>query len=364
MTADFPLAISGATSIYLGLSMITWLVHFFLVAAVLGGAVLSAVDALVGGDPTLERRVAADRMSHSLPLLLGLAITAGVAPFLFAQILYKHAFYTAHLLLFVRFLAILPALLVCFYLLYFARSARVSKWSARARAAIWFVAAAAGLFVGYSFVELHSLSIEPARWVPMYAEKSHVYLTGSVVLRALAFAALAVAMVPVAMVLVGQFFERARTSFLSRRLAAIGALAAPLAVTLTVVYARGLGAGTTELFGGGLARVHFVVFGCAALVHCAILGGVALGRLGPVRRLRIALQANTVVLLWAVAALREVVRADRLDLASRSLEHQDSLAGGGTIAYAIFALINVAAVVWCLTRVTTQAEQASDSVES
>ena len=46
------------------------------------------------------------------------AITAGVAPLLFLQILYQREFYTANLLLFNRWMAILPVLIVGFYSLY------------------------------------------------------------------------------------------------------------------------------------------------------------------------------------------------------------------------------------------------------
>ena len=57
-----------------------------------------------------------------LPAILGLAITAGIAPLLFVQILYKHQFYTANLLLFNRFMLLLPALIVAYYMLYLVRS--------------------------------------------------------------------------------------------------------------------------------------------------------------------------------------------------------------------------------------------------
>ena len=57
-----------------------------------------------------------------LPAVLGLAITTGIAPLLFVQILYKRQFYTANLLLFNRFMLLLPALIVAYYMLYLVKS--------------------------------------------------------------------------------------------------------------------------------------------------------------------------------------------------------------------------------------------------
>ena len=54
--------------------------------------------------------------------MLGLAITAGVAPLLFLQVLYRRQFYTANLLLFNRFMLLLPALIVAYYMLYLIKS--------------------------------------------------------------------------------------------------------------------------------------------------------------------------------------------------------------------------------------------------
>ena len=60
-----------------------------------------------------------------LPSALGVAITAGVAPLLFIQICYQEAFFTANLLAFHRWMAIVPVLILAFYMLYVVSSSRV-----------------------------------------------------------------------------------------------------------------------------------------------------------------------------------------------------------------------------------------------
>jgi hypothetical protein len=124
-----------------------------------------------------------------LPLLLGLGITAGVGPLLFVQILYREAFYTANLLMHLRFLAILPALLLCFCLLYLGKTERGRRF------ARWIYAAAAlsALFVGYSFAELHSLAIEPALWIEQCRDGRMIHVDAIVAVRHLAFLGVAAA---------------------------------------------------------------------------------------------------------------------------------------------------------------------------
>ena len=62
--------------------------------------------------------------------MLGLAITTGIATLLFLQILYKREFYTANLLLFNRFMLLLPALIFAYYMLYLIKShALGGRWA-------------------------------------------------------------------------------------------------------------------------------------------------------------------------------------------------------------------------------------------
>jgi hypothetical protein len=102
---------------YLALAILTFALHALAIGFVVAG---TAVVALAAARGRADAPIAAATRDW-LPFALGLGITAGVAPLLFVQLLYQPRFYTANLLLFVRWLAIVPALIVGFYALYLAR---------------------------------------------------------------------------------------------------------------------------------------------------------------------------------------------------------------------------------------------------
>src|SRR5690606_20316590 len=105
------------TAVYLTLFVGTWVLHVVFMHYVLGGSLYLVGRTLVHGNRA-EQIAPAALLREWLPFLLSAAITAGIAPLLFAQVAYQHRFYTANLLLFYRWLAILPALLIAFYMLY------------------------------------------------------------------------------------------------------------------------------------------------------------------------------------------------------------------------------------------------------
>lgn len=271
-----------------------------------------------------------------LPLLLGLAITAGVAPLLFVQILYREAVYTAALLMHVRFLAILPALLACFYLLYLGKTERGRRFAP----AIYTAAAVAAIFVGYSFAELHSLALEPALWLEQYRGGDLIFVDVRVPVRHLAFLGVAAATTG----LVGLWAGRWRG-------ADAGVALAPLAIAGLAVAVIG-GAATGRLAG---AIENPPVAAAIAAVVAALIAAIGWGVLAARRRAAgwplVAATAGTVLFLVALAIAREALRADRLDLAGLAGRHAATADGtGGLPLFAIFVVVNGAGVAWCITR--------------
>ena len=108
----------------LGLPMPAWLaqflmaltlaLHWLFLAMTLGGAV-AYVRAGRGG-PAPSRK----SMAAFLPLSLTTAMTLGIAPLLFVQVLYGQFFYTANILMGYVWLGLLGVMIVNFYLLYYA----------------------------------------------------------------------------------------------------------------------------------------------------------------------------------------------------------------------------------------------------
>ncbi len=116
----------------------------------------------------------AGRVRSWLPFMLGCAITAGVAPLLFTQVLYQRRFYTANLLLGPRWLAVVPALVVGFYALYLAKASL--RWRTIALGA----ALACFGFVAWSWSELHELMAADATWTAFYAAGERVFTGGAI----------------------------------------------------------------------------------------------------------------------------------------------------------------------------------------
>ena len=107
----FPFGFPWPTAMYLTLLVITATIYMVFMNYVLAGSIVLMVGYVA---PGARRRVETGSGGQTrsglglilkvvrdwLPAILGLTITAGIAPLLFLQILYKRQFYTANLLIF------------------------------------------------------------------------------------------------------------------------------------------------------------------------------------------------------------------------------------------------------------------------
>ncbi len=131
-------------------------------------------------EPTSSPMILADW----IPSMLSGAITAGVAPLLFLQILYQREFYTANLLLFHRWMSILPILIVGFYSLYLLRSKWLSRRSTGIKAGIGVLPFLCVAFIAYSWTENHLLSLnKPEQWRAFYAQNRQIYFEAQLIPR-------------------------------------------------------------------------------------------------------------------------------------------------------------------------------------
>jgi hypothetical protein len=157
---------SGAHPAWLGLYLLTLALHLVLISYVLAGSAYAFVQSLRGKDDGV-----AERVRDRLPFMLGLGITAGVAPLLFLSLLYQRRFYTANLLLGPRWGAVVPALIVGFYALYLAKATKVLRF----RRLALVTATACFLFVAWSWTEIHLLMQDEGVWREMYAAGDRLY---------------------------------------------------------------------------------------------------------------------------------------------------------------------------------------------
>jgi len=164
----------GGQAVWLALYVLAFALHAAFVGYVVIGTGYAFVQALRRSDDPV-----AGRIRDRLPFMLGCAITAGVAPLLFLQLLHQRRFYTANLLLGPRWGAVVPALIAGFYALYLAKAVARLRWRR--------IALGVGLgcfaFVAWSWTELHLLMRDEPAWREMYAAGARIHADAGVVPR-------------------------------------------------------------------------------------------------------------------------------------------------------------------------------------
>lgn len=170
----FPFDLPWPTAFYEIFYVLTLGIHVVFMNYVLAGTIVLLVGYLRPTDR--GKGASCTILKEWLPFMLSGAITAGVAPLLFLQILYKQNYYTANLLLFNRWMAILPVLIVGFYSMYLLKSRWLANRSWKLAALVASIPVLTIAFTGYSWTENHLLSIRtPAYWGEFYASKSQLY---------------------------------------------------------------------------------------------------------------------------------------------------------------------------------------------
>jgi hypothetical protein len=178
MDLIFPFGFPGPTAWYLGWFVVTASIYAVFLHYVLAGSIVLLARSLAmlrtgnhtngAGGRQAGSNLLAEVLRDWLPAVLGLAITTGIAPLLFLQILYQQAFYTANLLLFHRFMLLLPALIVAYYMLYLLKSKRALRWGVAAAALVSAVAVFCFGYTAWAWAENHVLSLHQSAWVEHY----------------------------------------------------------------------------------------------------------------------------------------------------------------------------------------------------
>lgn len=352
MDRVFPLGLPIATQTYLVLYLVTLTAHFVLVSYVVAGSLWLTVDRSVGRRRANDGEVGLipATISDWLPFSLGAAITAGVAPLLFVQIVYKSSFYTANLLLFYRWMLILPVLIAGFYLLYVGKTSWMQTRPRGAQIAIRFAALACFLFTGWSWTENHILSLDREVWPEFCASSRWVYTHASLVPRCAAW--LSASIPTMAMVVGWQLHDRAvrekRAVARDVRLLAAVALCG-LASTAVCLWWYGsvLELRIRDLLHEPIAEPYRWI----AAAALALEGGGWLAAAVSRKLSRTLLAAITLGALGFTASacvLREVLRLGVKDLSSLTALHERAARIGGLGVFLVFALLNAVAVTACV----------------
>jgi len=164
LPAADPTAIPGPAWLFHVLLVFTFFLHALFLNLTLGGTLLAAVSQLVaGGREGDYRTVLARRLMGVNAYGISLTITTGIAPLLFAQVLYQRYFYSATILLGWAWFLFLALLLVGYYSAYAYKFRGAPAQGAGGT--VWlFVSAAMFLFVAMVHVAVHLVHAQPERW--------------------------------------------------------------------------------------------------------------------------------------------------------------------------------------------------------
>ncbi len=146
------------------LHIVTLSLHFVAVEMLLGGLLLAVLLSLLR--KSAHAHVTARALARRLTVVMTFVVNLGVPPLLFAQVLYGRAIYTSSVLIGVYWIALIPALILLYWLLY--------KFSARLDAgkSAWWVGLIAWLLAGGVARTLSTnmtLMLRPEAWRGMYS---------------------------------------------------------------------------------------------------------------------------------------------------------------------------------------------------
>lgn len=357
----FPFDYSAATIFYLLLYGITLVLHVLPMNYVLAGSTYLAAygvwEAIRG--PVESQRSLAAVLRDVMPIALAVTITAAVAPLLFLQILYQKQFYTANLLLFNRWMAILPVLIIAFYLLYLQKSKLWPKFSSQTRAAVSSGILASFGFVAWSWTENHLLSLrDQATWSAVFASPKWFYHDRELMPRLLVWYAGAFPILALALAWQRHFSDVSNASGPTPADDSEGVeVERSTTRTLAIMAITGLGAAVVS--GGGYywyleseIRIQLVSWESAPYLAAAIVGiGVQIAgwrrSLGGEKMSRLRLLTISVGALMAVGgatALREVRRVASINLLDHAGLHEAAAKIGGLGVFLVFFAVNFSAI--------------------
>lgn len=353
MNAPFPFGFEFATAFYLVLYVATLVVHVVFMNYVIAGTACMALSGFAAR-PAAEstgKATIASVLRDWMPFALSAAITAGVAPLLFIQILYKKAFYTANLLLFHRWMAILPVLIVGFYLLYALKARRVNAWPRWAAALLALGAFSCFAFTGYSWTENHLLSRQEAQWADFYVADGVFFRDPELLPRLCVWF---LGAFPTMAVLVGwqlrHLAQRARrpvSDRAPRTLALLSAIILALSAAAGTWYYQTLDAAARAALTGVVAFPYLGI-AIGGMILQAVAWLVQMGRPAFSGRCLTVASFGVLAAITGVTVARETLRLNDIGWEAYSPDHANAWQVGGLPVFLVFAVLNAGLIVLCL----------------
>lgn len=364
METMFPFGFDTPLAFYLAVHVVTLAVHVFLMNYVLAGSSWLAWTTLFPGPDTIARskQPLAMVLRDWMPFVLSGAITAGVAPLLFVQILYRRQFYTANLLLGPRWMIVIPVLIVAFYLLYVLKSKTLSRWPRAGQSLFSIGAAACFLFVAFCWTTNSLVTIEQTAWPEMYRSGSVVLSKTALMTRLLTWIAgsFAIMSVLASWQLWGMRrrdagetaagIEPIRWHALheveEQRLAKASIAGLATAVLSMAAYLLTLEQTVLAVLFRGAGMIWALLAGLSIALQAA--GWMQLLRSRRTLPWRIVITLASVATLLSTASLRELLRLSQLDLDQITIAAKEAAQVGGFVLFLVVLLLTTLLMAYCV----------------
>ena len=362
----FPFEYPLPTAFYLCFYILTLVIHVVFMNYVLAGSAWLIVDTIFQNKTDSRNshqqsfQKAAAMLREWMPLALSGAITAGIAPLLFLQILYKQRFYTANLLAFHRWMSILPTLIVAFYLLYIVKTPRIQNARLWIRAGLGLIVFLCFGFIGWSWTENHLLSLQSQEvWVNQYGSQSWVFRTPELFPR---LAVWFIGAFPTMSLCVAWQIELSKNSPRDTEQATEENSHRDIQHFARVALLTLLLAGCAFVFWMYFAGTFRLIFMTENVLYTlmAILGAgwqfaswtriykVSKANGNSTRRWLTQATIGCGTTILGMSVLREIMRVSHVDIAALYAEHARAFGVGGFGLFVVFAVVNSGLIVWAI----------------
>jgi hypothetical protein len=167
-----PVSLPAPVWLLKGLLLLTFFLHIIPMNLALGGGFVAAITDWIGRRRNSEHHLSLARsMARILPIVIAFAITLGVAPLLFIQVLYGQFFYTSSVLLAWPWLSVVVLLILSYYGFYLYSF----RWEQLQGKRLVVVLASAILFAAIGLIYTNNLvlMLTPEKWAAMYFQNPH-----------------------------------------------------------------------------------------------------------------------------------------------------------------------------------------------
>jgi hypothetical protein len=149
------------------LHIVTLSLHFVAMQVMVGGLLIAVLLNLFGRSNSASS--AASAIARRLTIVMTYVINLGVPPLLFAQVLYGRAIYTSSVMIGARWIAVVPALILAYWLLYrFAAGLEAGRKAWPLGLIAWVIIGA----IAHVYSTNMTLMLRPEAWQSMYSASS------------------------------------------------------------------------------------------------------------------------------------------------------------------------------------------------